>query len=89
MPKLSGVATTKTLRKMNFSGIIIGVTGNSAREDIQEFLDAGAEDVLIKPITFTQLMECVEQAVRKHAKISLTPSNRLPSLMGEEEISLQ
>ena len=79
---MSGVETTKTLRKMNFPGIIIGVTGNSAQEDIQEFLDAGAEDVLIKPITFTQLEECVEQAIRKHNKNKRGFSSRTPHSMG-------
>lgn len=79
MPKMSGIETTKTLRRMKFPGIIIGVTGNSAHEDIQDFLDAGAEDVLIKPITFAQLEACVEQAVRKHSTIQRSSSKRLPS----------
>jgi DNA-binding response OmpR family regulator len=68
MPKMGGLEATTNLRKIGFTGLIIGVTGNSAREDIQAFLECGAEDVLIKPITFSQVEECVTLAVRTKLK---------------------
>jgi CheY-like chemotaxis protein len=36
--------------------LVVGVTGNVLEDDIAEYLDAGADLVLSKPIKFTSLM---------------------------------
>lgn len=49
MPNLDGLQATKRIREMGYTGLIIGVTGNVAREDIDGFIAHGADAVLPKP----------------------------------------
>lgn len=46
----SGKDATQFLRQRDFNNIIIGVTGNSLEEELQEFLAAGANLVFTKPL---------------------------------------
>ena len=55
MPKMSGLATTQRLREMGFKQIVVGFTGNAMEEDIDEFLAAGADLVLPKPLKMAHL----------------------------------
>ena len=50
MPRMNGPETACELRRRGYTGKIIGVTGNVLKEDMQEFLDKGADAVLGKPI---------------------------------------
>ncbi|KAF9510024.1 hypothetical protein BS47DRAFT_1364825 [Hydnum rufescens UP504] len=50
MPCLSGVEMTKKLRRYGRKDLIVGVTGNALVEDQREYLSAGADHVLIKPV---------------------------------------
>ena len=65
MPVLDGPSATLELREMGFDGVIVGITGNALPEDIQRFLDSGAEDVLVKPITADKLEDCLIGILRK------------------------
>ena len=49
MPNITGVLLSKILRGLGFSGLIIGITGNGLNEDKQEFINAGADFVFLKP----------------------------------------
>jgi CheY-like chemotaxis protein len=40
--------------------MIIAVTGNILPEDVREYADAGANDVLIKPLKIEKLEETLE-----------------------------
>jgi CheY-like chemotaxis protein len=52
MPVMTGVEATKVIReKHGFKGIILAVTGNALEEDIREFEEAGANKVILKPLT--------------------------------------
>ena len=59
MPNMNGMEATMELRKIGYSGVIIGVTGDGRAESIREFVDRGADDVLVKPITNDQLRACI------------------------------
>lgn len=51
MKTVNGPATVTLLRgKYRYTGAIIGVTGNGIVADMQEFLNAGADTVLLKPV---------------------------------------
>ena len=65
MPILDGPSATQELRAMGYDGVIVGITGNALPEDIQRFLDSGAEDVLVKPITADKLEDCLLGILRK------------------------
>ena len=56
---MDGMQTTRELREMGFKGLVIGVTGDAAEDDIRIFKEAGADAVLPKPITFRQLEDCL------------------------------
>jgi CheY-like chemotaxis protein len=55
MPVLDGVTATKSLRAMAYPYLIIGITGNAMEEDIDIFLEAGADAVLLKPLKLDSL----------------------------------
>ncbi|KAF7308375.1 hypothetical protein HMN09_00686100 [Mycena chlorophos] len=50
MPKLSGVKVVERLRAMKRTDFVVGVTGNALLTDQKEYLDAGADHVLTKPV---------------------------------------
>jgi CheY-like chemotaxis protein len=39
------------MREAGYRGIVIGATGNAQPEDIKDYLDHGADKVLVKPIS--------------------------------------
>jgi len=55
MPTMNGVEATKILRKLEFPGLIIGLTGNALDEDLMEFVVAGADIALPKPFQMKHL----------------------------------
>jgi nitrogen-specific signal transduction histidine kinase/CheY-like chemotaxis protein len=65
MPNLNGELFCKIMRGMGYKGIIIGVTGNGLEEDIQQYLDNGADHIFIKPFNTEKLVSLVK-FVDKH-----------------------
>jgi CheY-like chemotaxis protein/anti-sigma regulatory factor (Ser/Thr protein kinase) len=59
MPVLSGPDAVTQLREMGYRGIIIGVTGNAVPEDMRHFVKSGANEVLVKPVTYEMLEKCL------------------------------
>lgn len=57
MNRLDGPSTTQILRNNNCTIPIIGLTGNVLKEDIQYFIDHGANSVLTKPLSFNKFIE--------------------------------
>ena len=55
MPNLDGVEATRILRKNGFRYFIVGLTGNVMDEDVDEYLRAGADLVLAKPLQMNKL----------------------------------
>eukprot|EP01036_Dinobryon_divergens_P061674 gene61674-biopygen14791 len=55
MPEMNGVEATRALREQGFQYLIIGVTGNVLEDDITEYLAAGADMILSKPLKIRSL----------------------------------
>jgi CheY-like chemotaxis protein len=55
MPNLNGPEATEQIRAIGYSGIVIGVTGNVLKEDVDFFKEKGANDVLSKPVRFADI----------------------------------
>ena len=55
MPLVNGPTATTQIREMGYRGNIVGVTGNVLSEDVQLFRDAGADEVLAKPISMARI----------------------------------
>ncbi|GLB41632.1 putative his Kinase A (phosphoacceptor) domain containing protein [Lyophyllum shimeji] len=50
MPVLSGLKTVKKLRELGRKDLVVGITGNALLTDQQEYLEAGVDRVLTKPV---------------------------------------
>jgi len=55
MPLLNGPDATERIRDLGYSGIILGVTGNFLSEDIDLFLERGANEVIPKPVSLKKI----------------------------------
>ncbi|KAF6761807.1 hypothetical protein DFP72DRAFT_879693 [Ephemerocybe angulata] len=73
MPVMSGVKAVEKLREMGRSDFVVGVTGNALLTDQQEYLSAGVDKVLTKPVLEIGLREMLVAAEerRREAQMSL------------------
>jgi two-component system sensor histidine kinase/response regulator len=60
MPVMNGIEATRRLRARGFDRLIVGVTGNVMDDEVREFVDAGADAVLAKPIKAITLVALLE-----------------------------
>jgi len=65
MPIMNGVEATRKLREGGFRNLVVGVTGNVLEDDVAEYLQAGADIILGKPMKINVL-----GMVFKHVKES-------------------
>lgn len=63
MPILDGYGATSKLRELGVKCPIIGITGNGLQCDIDDFMNTGLTDILIKPINKQQLLDIVAKYV--------------------------
>lgn len=73
MPQMSGLETIARLRAVGREDLVVGVTGNALIRDQDEYLTAGADHVLIKPV--------VEKSLRE--MLSLAKSRRIANAAGD------
>ena len=66
MPRKNGVDATREMKEVRPSVPIIVQTGQAMQGDAQEFLNAGCDDYISKPIRMTELL----QKISKHLKES-------------------
>ena len=50
MPVMNGLDATKSIKSLLETIRIVGVTGNALKNEIDSFLDAGADKVMVKPL---------------------------------------
>jgi CheY-like chemotaxis protein len=56
MPVMDGLEATRRLRAMGVKAPIVALTANAMSEQQEEFLDAGADAVLTKPVEYKALV---------------------------------
>ena len=94
MPNMSGLEVSQTLRKRKYTNLIIGVTGNSLDIDLKEFVEAGADIDLPKPIRYESIVSIVEHLEKfggnsiKCAELDAHGARRAASLHEIESASL-
>lgn len=77
MPDLSGIDVLKKIREaQNFVPVIM-VTGKSAKEEIVEGLEHGADDYVTKPFNWDELVARVNSALRRSQQTSSAKPKRL------------
>ncbi len=67
MPKINGIEVVKRLRAQNDITPVIFLTAKDSVSDRVEGLDAGAEDYLVKPFAFEELLARIRVMTRKSA----------------------
>ena len=60
MPLMNGPEASKCIRSLGFKGKIIGVTGGAFDEDVEGFLQEGANEVLIKPLRIKDYAHAID-----------------------------
>ena len=67
MPQMSGIEATRELRKVGFVGPIIGVSEDTSDN---EFLRAGADALLAKPVSGAAVTKAIEEALRRRIRVA-------------------
>ncbi|KAF5351378.1 hypothetical protein D9758_008035 [Tetrapyrgos nigripes] len=62
MPVLSGLKVVEKLRELGRHDFVVGVTGNALLSDQKEYLDAGVDHVLTKPVLERSLRSMLQLA---------------------------
>jgi DNA-binding response OmpR family regulator len=65
LPGLDGLATCRELRSRGVSTPILFLTARDAAEDRIEALDLGADDCLVKPFSFSELLARLRALARR------------------------
>lgn len=65
MPLMSGLEAIARLRAAGREDLVVGVTGNALIRDQDEYLTAGVDHVLIKPVLEKSLKQMLSLAERK------------------------
>ena len=73
MPEMSGIEATVEIRKAGFKGPIIGMSGGG---DDRGFVNAGAVDVLEKPVSGAELTKAIATALSVQASGVNSPGRR-------------
>ena len=69
MPKMSGVDACKKLRSDGYQRAILLLTARDSIEDRVTGLDAGADDYLVKPFEFSELLARLRVMLRKQSGV--------------------
>jgi two-component system, OmpR family, copper resistance phosphate regulon response regulator CusR len=85
LPEINGLALCGMLRKSKVSNPILLLTALGTTENIVAGLDAGADDYLVKPFKFTELLARL-RALKRRQGSGFTEENKLT--MGDLEIDL-
>lgn len=67
MPQMTGVEVVRALRQAQIGVYVVGCTGNALRDDQREYLDAGAQQLLPKPIHQSSIELILEEARQRRA----------------------
>ena len=78
MMPMGGLEATKEIRELGYRGLIIGATGNIMPDDIELFLEAGANDVLGKPLSLQDLESSVERLLQSQQHPQWKMTTRTP-----------
>jgi CheY-like chemotaxis protein len=89
MPVMDGPTATEEIRRLGFKGVILGVTGNGHQPEIELFVKAGADKVLIKPLSADQFYGTLLGKIHYLMPFTLTliPSDGADSLLPTYSLS--
>jgi CheY-like chemotaxis protein len=65
---IDGLGAARALRKAGYSGLLLGCTGNASDAEAAEFIDAGADRVLVKPVDVVEVAALLRQYLRRRRR---------------------
>ncbi len=71
LPGMDGLSLCRELRRRGRGDPVIMITVKDATEDKVEGLEAGADDYVVKPFSFKELVARIQAQVRRHRVFSL------------------
>jgi len=77
MPRLSGVECVREVRRIGLRVFICGVTGNALKEDQEEYLAAGVDKVLTKPVLERNVRAAIEEARQRAEELRDLGTDRI------------
>lgn len=81
LPKTSGIEVCKNIRNQGISLPVLMLTAKDSMEDKVIGLDSGADDYLIKPFAFEELLARIRALLRR-------PNNLLPAVLEVKDLVL-
>lgn len=69
---MNGPTATKALRDSGCNILLVGLTGNVLQEDVNFFLQHGANAVLPKPLTVTRFLKCLIELTKIQVDLNTT-----------------
>lgn len=75
MPVMSGLKVVAKLRELGRKDFVVGVTGNALLTDQQEYLEAGVDKVLTKPVLERSLRDALQAADERRKNFSREASS--------------
>lgn len=75
LPKMDGVEVLKRMRGMEIQTPVIFLTAKDSERDIVQGLNIGADDYLVKPFSFVELLARIRAVLRRGKMV--IPSSRL------------
>lgn len=74
MPRKNGGPATRELRQLGVQCWIVGVTGDAFTDSTREFLDAGLDDLITKPVDRAQLAAVLDAARYRKRGLVASPA---------------
>lgn len=69
MPGTDGITVCKNIRKKGYNGGVLFVTAKDGKTDIIRGLDSGADDYIVKPFEFDELLARIRSVSRRKEKV--------------------
>ncbi|XP_027349099.1 two-component response regulator 24-like [Abrus precatorius] len=66
MPIMNGIEATKKLRSMGVDSMIAGVSARAVEAQVREFMEAGLDEYLEKPLTLSKLTSIINKTNESH-----------------------
>jgi len=85
LPKIDGREVLKRIRSVNIQTPVIFLTAKDSEADIVHGLDLGADDYLIKPFSFNELLSRIQAILRRNNAVPLSSRMQMANLILEPE----
>ncbi|TFY66934.1 hypothetical protein EVG20_g4155 [Dentipellis fragilis] len=82
MPVMSGLTAVARLRELGRGDFVVGVTGNALLADQEEYLEAGVDQILTKPVLERSLKNMLAVAADRRKRSSTDAPVPVPSSAG-------